>query len=389
MTTQLWTTTPTSHDDFLIGTEGASTIDGGDGDDYMLGDSITPFTLGTNNSATSPFNIDNAAKWTTDENPFVTDPTIPHTTLYIAPTAGQKQYASVTIGAGETITIDIDFGTSVIGGNVDTIVLLLDSIGNQVAYDDDSPFALDAGSQSVLDSYLTYTNNTGSTQTFTIVFQQFGTNNFTAGTDFVANISVTDHSATGTAAPGNDVLTGGNGDDMIAGQAGNDTLSGGAGNDTLFGGSGNDTINGNAGIDTASYADAASAVLVNLSLAGAQNTGGAGTDLLQSIENLTGSPYADFLYGNTGYNQIRGGDGDDTIYGYGGNDTLRGEAGSDLLNGGGGNDFLYADQDNFTPGYSNTLIGGAGDDLLSPASDPTRSKAMTAMTPSPTAAAMM
>jgi Ca2+-binding RTX toxin-like protein len=367
MTTQLWTTTPTANDDFLIGIGGASTIDGGDGDDYMLGDSITPFGLGTNISPTSPFNIDSSSKWTTDENPFITDPTIPHTTLYVAPTAGQKQYASVTIGAGETITIDIDFGTNVIGGNVDTMVRLLDSGGIAVADNDDSPLALDPGTQNGWDSYLTYTNTTGSTQTFTIVFQQFGTSNntFTADTDFIANISVTGHAATGSVSPGNDVLSGGNGDDMIAGQGGNDTLSGGAGNDTLFGGTGDDVMNGNAGIDTASYADAASAVAVNLSLTAAQNTGGAGTDQLLSVENLIGSAYSDFLYGNATYNQIRGGTGDDTIYGYDGNDTLRGDAGNDTLNGGAGNDFLYADPNNLTPGYSNVLIGGTGNDLLS------------------------
>ena len=86
---------------------------------------------------------------------------------------------------------------------------------------------------------------------------------------------------------------------MLIGQGGNDTLNGGNGNDILVGGAGNDALNGGAGVDTASYIDAPSGVTVDLSILVAQNTVGAGTDTLNSIENLIGSNFADVLKGTT------------------------------------------------------------------------------------------
>ena len=192
MAVQLWTTTPTINDDFIIGGAGASNIDGGTGDDLILGDSITPFATGTNQSLASPVNIDNSARWTTDENPFFGDASIPHTSLFVAAVDGANQYCTVTVGAGETITIDIDFGNgSFIGGNVDTMVRLLNPNGGEITTVDDASIMLGGGgSLNPFDSYLTYTNNTASAETYTIVFGRFGgVSPFTAGQTFVANIS--------------------------------------------------------------------------------------------------------------------------------------------------------------------------------------------------------
>jgi Ca2+-binding RTX toxin-like protein len=363
MPTQLWTTTPTAADDFLIGSAGNNVIDGGSGDDYIIGDSILPFLTGTSTDPLNPANIDNSAKWTTDENPFVTDFNVPYTQLYVTAVAGQKAYSSVTIGAGETITIDIDFGIHPIGSDADLMVILLDANGNPVANNDDHGI-LDPGSQNTWDSYLTYTNNTGSTQTFTIVFQEFGDdNNFEGGETFVADISVTGHSATGSAVPGNDTLTGGIGDDTIAGQGGADTLSGGDGADTLFGGSGNDSIDGGTGLDTAGYSDATAGVNVNL--IGGTATGGAGNDALTSIENLIGSRYNDNLSGDDSFNTIRAGSGNDTVYGLAGFDQLYGEDGDDTIYGGDDSDVIYGDNtNNSLVFFNNTLVGGGGNDSL-------------------------
>jgi Ca2+-binding RTX toxin-like protein/carbon monoxide dehydrogenase subunit G len=105
---------------------------------------------------------------------------------------------------------------------------------------------------------------------------------------------------------------------------GNDILDGGAGNDTLIGGAGNNTLIGGNGIDTADYSAATAAVTVSLSMAGAQNTRGVGTDTLSGIENLTGSNYNDTLTGDANANVISGGAGNDTIAGGAGADTLDG-----------------------------------------------------------------
>ena len=119
--------------------------------------------------------------------------------------------------------------------------------------------------------------------------------------------------------------------DWISGGSGSDTLLGGAGDDTLDGGAGNDTLSGDDGFDEVSYASAGSAVTVNLSFGGRQQTKGAGIDTLFSIERLSGSTFSDLLFGNVDANMIFGGSGSDTIAGGSGIDSLFGGDGSDVL----------------------------------------------------------
>jgi Ca2+-binding RTX toxin-like protein len=118
-----------------------------------------------------------------------------------------------------------------------------------------------------------------------------------------------------------DAFDGSAGDNVLDGGGGDDTLTGNAGNDTLIGGLANDALEGGAGIDTADYASAASAVSVSLATTVAQNTLGAGTDTLTTIENLTGSAFNDTLLGNGGSNRLDGGAGADIMTGGLGNDT--------------------------------------------------------------------
>jgi len=128
-----------------------------------------------------------------------------------------------------------------------------------------------------------------------------------------------------------DTISGGNGADILRGYAGHDVLNGNGGNDTLRGDQGNDTLNGGLGIDTATYAGAAAGVSVNLGAVAAQNTVGAGTDTLNSIESLTGSNYNDRLTGNAGGNILNGGLGNDTMVGGAGNDTYVRNATGDVV----------------------------------------------------------
>ena len=136
---------------------------------------------------------------------------------------------------------------------------------------------------------------------------------------------------------GADTLYGYAGADTLDGGSGNDRLYGGDGNDVLIGGSGSDTLNGGAGTDTASYATATAAVIASLT-SPSSNGGDALFDSFSSIENLTGSNYADTLTGNGSTNLLAGGAGADRLYGSGGNDTLVGGAGADYLDGGTGTD---------------------------------------------------
>lgn len=149
----------------------------------------------------------------------------------------------------------------------------------------------------------------------------------------------------------------------ISGMGGDDTLTidrslgslvvgtvlGGSGDDLLISGIGSDTLDGGPGLDTVSYAQASSLVRVNLALATAQNTAGAGSDKLLGIENLIGSDFNDTLTGNTGDNVLSGGLG---------NDSLSGGLGRDSLLGGDGDDSLIIDN------LDTTVIGGVGLDRV-------------------------
>jgi Ca2+-binding RTX toxin-like protein len=144
---------------------------------------------------------------------------------------------------------------------------------------------------------------------------------------------------------GNDVdnaFSGGAGDDLLKGAGGADFLVGDSGSDTLKGGGGADLLVGGAGIDTASYTDSPVAVFVSL-ITRTTAYGDAEGDVLEGIENLTGSPFADNLWGDDGVNVINGMAGNDTLKGFGGDDTLNGEAGADLMYGGAGGDTYRVD----------------------------------------------
>ncbi|HEY4941091.1 MAG TPA: hypothetical protein VII56_06655 [Rhizomicrobium sp.] len=168
----------------------------------------------------------------------------------------------------------------------------------------------------------------------------------------------------------------------------NDTLTG-DGNDNVFtGGVGNDTLNGGGGNDTANYADATSAVAVDLNIAGTpQNVGGGdGSDTLNSIENVIGSNFNDTLLGDGTNNVLTGNQGDDVLNGGGGIDTASyafatGGVTVDLniagvaqnVGGGEGSDTLIGIENVIGSEHDDVLIagaattnmnGGGGNDLL-------------------------
>lgn len=132
-------------------------------------------------------------------------------------------------------------------------------------------------------------------------------------------------------------ITGGAGTDTVlgfenlTGSAFDDVLTGSTAANVMEGGLGNDTINGGAGTDTLTYANAGSGVTVSLAITTAQNTSGAGTDIISNFERLTGSAYDDTLSGNSAANTIDGGLGNDRIFADAGNDTLNGNTGIDTL----------------------------------------------------------
>jgi len=150
----------------------------------------------------------------------------------------------------------------------------------------------------------------------------------------------------------------------------------GGGNDVIIANDASNVINGGAGSDTVSYQVSDEGVVVRLDSAkgGAakqlpDGVGGyASGDVLQNIENVTGSAFADGLFGNVSGNVLSGLAGEDAIYGDNGDDTLFGGAGNDILEGENGKDSLFGgeDDDTLSGGTGKDLLnGGAGDDVLS------------------------
>ncbi len=157
---------------------------------------------------------------------------------------------------------------------------------------------------------------------------------------------------------GPDSLTGTDNSDRITGGGGADTIQGAGGDDILIGGEGDDRIAGGGGIDTVSYGALPDDQGVLLSLRDGEATGSDGTDLLVSIENVSGSQYSDDITGDGENNLLNGKGGQDTLRGGGGDDVLIGGLGDDGLLGGGGMDTLYGGKG------QDVLVGGAASDTF-------------------------
>ena len=135
-------------------------------------------------------------------------------------------------------------------------------------------------------------------------------------------------------------LTGGAEDDILIGTTGPNSLFGGessiaqTGDDTLIGLGANDTLDGSNGSDTVSYAQGSTGpVTVNLGTVGAQDTGGAGSDTITTVENIIGSEFSDNLTGDGAANTIDVYDGlfDTANCGGGADNAIADEAGVDAL----------------------------------------------------------
>ncbi|MBL1242199.1 MAG: hypothetical protein COB13_010145, partial [OCS116 cluster bacterium] len=148
--------------------------------------------------------------------------------------------------------------------------------------------------------------------------------------DLLAGTGLGGH-AQGDVLSGFEVVIGSDHDDVITGTTGSNTLYGGLGNDVLVGGLGSsDRLYGDGGIDTVDYSASNAAVTVDL-LNNLQSGGHASGDLLYDIENVTGSNFNDYLYGDAGVNVITGGLGNDYIRTGLGADTVDGGDGYDIV----------------------------------------------------------
>lgn len=200
--------------------------------------------------------------------------------------------------------------------------------------------------------------------------------------DLVSNTlvrgSVTDNIPSGVRdVIGSDVV---HAEDILRGDEQDNILQGMGGNDLLEGRTGTDYLVGGGGYDTADYSTATSGIVVNLTTAGwlydgtnsisnnSAQDGLGDIDTLESIEQIYGSNYDDYINGTNGEigyiegrngnDVILGGDHDDTINGGEGNDTITALGGNDVVLAGSGSDIISGS------GGDDLLFGGEGNDLL-------------------------
>ena len=347
------TQTGTSDTDILFGVEGTDSIqNGGDGNDFIIGDYGNIFTSPSgNNSIANAFSLDDSNLWYTVPNPLVFDNGVtPYTTVYLEG-EGETEFFAVTVGAGETLTVDTDFNS------FDSILEIFDASGVSLAVNDDGDHPGDTrGNFTVfgfdVSSFVTYTNTSSTTEVLYIEVTDFTTNSITAGTESLLLVSVSNHAATGDPADfaaGNDVLDGGAGDDQLFGMDGDDTLEGGAGDDLIEGGAGADTLDGGDGDDTLSYVGSTAGVSVNV-LGNAASNGDAEGDIISNFENIIGSDFNDVLVAS---GLVAGGLG---------NDILQGGGLTYILDGGLGDDLIFVQSNAVTSGAS--FDGGDGIDII-------------------------
>ncbi len=314
------TVTGTSGSDALVGGVGDDTISSGGGNDTLTGEAGNDLLNGGSGSDTANY---------------------------------------ATAATGVRVSLAVSTAQDTVGAGIDTLVSienLTGGAGNDVLSGDGAANALSGGSGNdelrgqdgadVLDGGMGNDLLDGGAGIDTASYAAF-----TTGVSI--NLSLVGPLTTGAAGidtllsienliggSGNDVLVGDAGTNVLTGGSGDDYLSGSGGADTLMGGTGNDFLVGGQGADTASYAGSTAGVTVNLTLTGMQQTGGAGSDMLNGIENLTGGNGADFLSGDAFTNVLNGGIGNDTLSGGGGIDYLNGGDGNDLLIGGAQRDSL-------------------------------------------------
>jgi Ca2+-binding RTX toxin-like protein len=314
--------------DFLYAAGGNDTLNGGVDADTMQG--------GDGNDVYYVDNIKDEVKENTSGSGFAS--TFERSAIGILP--GFPPVAAAIDGFIDTVMAAVDYSlsqfvenltltgtaTSGTGNELDNIITgnSISNVLNGLAGDD----TLDGGAGSDTAVYSGNSANyqvstVGGTTTVTDLVASGGDE----GSDTLTNIESLRFDD--TIIPVSGGLTGGAGNDSLVGGAGADSISGNGGNDTLIGGAGNDTLNGGTGIDTASYAGTASAVTVTLASTSAQNTQGAGTDTINTVENLIGSSYNDTLTGNSAANNLDGGGGNDTLNGGTGDDTMKGGSGND------------------------------------------------------------
>ena len=307
----------------------------GDGNDLLYGDYRNFYINSGGTSLAAAYNLNDIDFWTMNENAEIANSTtIPHATAFING-QDQEHWFYVTMGAGETLTVDVDYGSGApFGYNFNSIVEITNGAGTRLAYNDDSIGSgglgyVDDGQNGnfgsygtfTYDSYVSFTATTAGT--YYVRVADFGNDPIAAGDSAVVHFSLTGQEVDPNFVGGSDTMFGGAGDDVMHGMLGDDWMMGEGDNDLMFGNEGADMMSGGSGADT-----------------------------------IYGGTGGDMIVGDDGWDRIYGGDGSDAIHGNAGADRIYGGNGSDLIDGGTGRDLIFGGDGN------NIIIGGDDRDAL-------------------------
>ncbi len=329
-------------DNVLDGGTGADVMVGGDGDDLYLVDNRLDRIVEFGGQGTDTVRVVDVLHPHPNFNSYALSANVENLVMLdAAGDAGARGNADANVLTGNAGANRLDgfLGDDTLeGGDGDDT--LLGSVGDDLLDGGDGDDSLDGGPGADTmaggdgdDTYVVnsaadvVTENSGEGTDTVLSFIDF---DLSVDTAHVENLTLAGLAINGTGDDGANAVTGNARHNLLDGGLGDDTLDGGAGNDTLIGGLGDDSLQGGAGFDMASYADAGGAVTVDLSVAGAQNTGAGGIDILDGIEGVTGGDFDDALTGDNRANTLEGGAGDDTLDGGLGGDRMFGGAGNDL-----------------------------------------------------------
>jgi hypothetical protein len=231
--------------DFLAGLGGNDKIYGGNDGDTLYGDGIPgiPAGIGMGSGAVTKTSDEIHSDSTTaldisDDFAVAQDANVansakdPHVTIS-ATAGGTRDWYALTVGAGVTITVDIDG----ISGGVDTNVLLYgaDPDSSVSTFRNSSILDGAGGSTSTTDSFGNYTTVSAGTYFIRVSNANVDGGGMATGTTYTLQVSVSAKAGGIASGAGKDSLDGGKGDDSLTGGGGKDTF--------VFGkGYGTDTI---------------------------------------------------------------------------------------------------------------------------------------------------
>lgn len=390
-------------DDTLNGSTGVDSMTGGNGDDLYYVDNSSDVVVEVSTSVSSTAGMDTVQASTTFslQGQYIENLTMTGSGAVTG--TGNSLDNTIVGNSGGNTLLGLSGDDSITGGTGNDN--LQGGAGNDVLNGQGGADTMIGGTEN--DVY--FVNDAGDTFT---EFSSEGTDTVNAyisvvlGSQHVENVNLlgaTDIDATGNGLEnllegnsGHNSLSGGTDNDTLEGAAGNDTLSGGDNNDTLDGGDNSDTLDGGLGNDSMVGGLGNDLYFVDSTADIVTETGGQGTDTIQSsatfsvagtsVENvtLTGSSNIDatgnglnnLLTGNGGANSLVGGADNDTLQGLGGADTLDGGADVDTMVGGAGNDRYWVDD----TGDVITEVSGEGTDIVYPSASYTLTNTLENMT---------